>query len=134
SYNSHFCDALDPTVQGKFFVAWIPLDVINEQRRGLEVYESEALTYEAESKTEDLWFVPIQTSTEPTSIYASPGDFIIFNPAAVHQSGGNVSSSRRVSMEVRFFPEDTLTSKHYFDPTSGILYEPDTGPNARNSM
>jgi hypothetical protein len=130
SYNKHYRRRDGAPGPAAFFTAWIPLVPIDNTCRGLEVFDFEPFDRDRKAVVDGLWVAPPRVSTEPRRIIAEPGDVVIFSPDLLHQSGENLSQDRRVSMDVRFFPASTVTSKWYLDPITKTKFEPGTGPNA----
>lgn len=142
-YNSHIQCVSNPfrPTNLAFVTGWIPLQGSCVTHGGLKLYPGLFKTktdYSDHKKS--LWIGSIHDSSEGGFMpNYSLGDCIIFHPNLVHGSGlarGTHPSptfrddSFRVSIDVRFFSEFSITSKHYLDLQTGARFNPGEGPCA----
>src|SRR5262245_3505512 len=104
SYNKHL---------GSFCVVWVPLVEIDERCGGMAVFpQTQGLgeLFEGESvAATDGWIPPIKTAGfERVELRPlSPGDIVVMGNETVHESLPNTSDWIRVSIDFRFFGENS---------------------------
>jgi hypothetical protein len=121
SYNKHL---------GLFCVVWVPLVEIDERCGGMAVFpKTQGLGELFEGKTVAAahgWIPPIRTSDyERVELWPlSPGDIVVMGNETVHESLPNSSDRIRISIDFRFFGENSRSSKHYLDLQEGRIIAP----------
>ncbi len=118
SYNEHMSD---------FITMWVPLVPINDTCGGVAVYEQTKDTdIVLQDAVRELWLPAIETQglKRVACSPMDPGDVLIFGPRVIHESVANVSNRTRLSVEYRFFGEQTLSTKHFLDLQTGRVVDP----------
>ena len=122
-----------------FLTFWIPLQGCSLTHGGLRLYPGHFIEQSPLSNHfSELW-IPSLSSDENKSVVPdySVGDCLSFHPNILHGSAPNASSniqklqksdSFRVSLDIRIFPETSVTTKHYMSLSTGEKFEPGTGP------
>jgi hypothetical protein len=112
SYNKHL---------GPFCVVWVPLVEIDRSCGGMAVYprsqgRGELFAGETVAPT-DGWIPGIDvTRFERAELHPlAPGDVVIMGSETVHESMANRSARTRLSVDFRFFGDNSRSSKHYLD-------------------
>jgi hypothetical protein len=112
TYNKHL---------GPFCVVWVPLVEIDGSCGGMAVFprtQGRGELYRgAMVAASDGWIPPIDTSElERVELQPlSPGDVAVMSNETVHESMPNRSSRIRLSVDFRFFGDNSSSSKHYLD-------------------
>jgi hypothetical protein len=112
TYNKHL---------GPFCVVWVPLVEIDRACGGMAVFPRTQgrgeLHRGATVAPSDGWIPPIDTSGfERVELQPlSPGDVAVMSNETVHESMPNRSSRIRLSVDFRFFGDNSSSSKHYLD-------------------
>jgi hypothetical protein len=112
TYNKHL---------GPFCVVWVPLVEIDGACGGMAVFPRTQgrgeLHRGATVAPSDGWIPPIDTSGfERVELQPlSPGDVAVMSNETVHESMPNRSSRIRLSVDFRFFGDNSSSSKHYLD-------------------
>jgi len=112
SYNKHL---------GSFCVVWVPLVEIDELCGGMAVYpKTQGLgeLYNGSSvAAADGWIPGIETkSFDRVALFPlSVGDIVVMGDELVHESMPNTSDRIRLSIDFRFFGDNSGSSKHYLD-------------------
>jgi hypothetical protein len=124
SYNKHM---------GRFCVVWVPLVSIDSQCGGMAAYtqthnKQEVLEPNGSSTTSG-WLRPIEDDDigDAQRVVLGPldlGDIVILSDRTIHESMPNNSDRVRLSCDFRFFGEDSHSTKHYLDLTSGDVISP----------
>jgi Phytanoyl-CoA dioxygenase (PhyH) len=112
TYNKHL---------GPFCVVWAPLVDIDRACGGMAVYprtqgRGELFTGDAVAPA-DGWIPGVEVAgIERLELYPlAPGDVVIMGNETVHESMPNLSSRTRLSIDFRFFGDNSRSSKHYLD-------------------
>jgi hypothetical protein len=111
SYNKHL---------GAFCVVWVPLVDIDGACGGMAAYPRShgrgELLKEA-SGSADNWLPGIDTSKlERVELQPlAPGDVVVMSNETVHESMPNRSGRTRLSIDFRFFGDNSRSSKHFLD-------------------
>lgn len=151
AYNSHISPRTSNSISKpstyigdnpySFLTFWIPLQGSSATHGGLRLYPGYFLDESPLSKHDtELWIPPLISGD---SDYLVPnydiGDCITFHPNILHGSAPNMSksikrletsNSFRVSLDIRIFPDSSVTTKHYMSLSTGEQFEPGTGPCA----
>jgi hypothetical protein len=112
SYNKHL---------GPFCVVWVPLVAIDAACGGMAVFPRTQgrgeLFAGATVAPADGWIPGIDTATlERVELHPlSPGDVVVMSSETVHESMPNRSARTRLSVDFRFFGDNSHSSKHYLD-------------------
>jgi hypothetical protein len=112
TYNKHL---------GPFCVVWVPLVEIDGSCGGMAVFprtQGRGELYRgATVAPSDGWLSPIDTSGfERVELQPlSPGDVVVMSNETVHESMPNRSPRIRLSVDFRFFGDNSNSSKHYLD-------------------
>lgn len=124
SYNKHM---------GRFCVVWVPLVSIDSQCGGMAAYaqthnKQEVLVPNGSSATGG-WLRPIEDDDigGAQRVVLAPlelGDIVILSDRTIHESMPNNSDRLRLSCDFRFFSEESHSTKHYLDLTSGDVISP----------
>jgi hypothetical protein len=121
SYNKHL---------GRFCVVWVPLVDIDRSCGGMAVFprtQGRGELYRgATVAPSDGWIPPVDTSGfERIELQPlSPGDIVVMSDDLVHESMPNRSSRIRLSIDFRFFGENSRSTKHYLDLTECRVVAP----------
>jgi Phytanoyl-CoA dioxygenase (PhyH) len=112
TYNKHL---------GSFCVVWAPLVEIDRSCGGMAVFprtqgRGELFSGEAVAPA-DGWIPPIAVSAlERVELQPlAPGDVVVMGNETVHESMPNRSGRTRLSVDFRFFGDNSRSSKHYLD-------------------
>jgi Phytanoyl-CoA dioxygenase (PhyH) len=112
SYNKHL---------GPFCVVWVPLVEIDAACGGMAVYprtqgRGELFAGETVAPT-DGWIPGIDVERlERVELHPlAPGDVVVMGNETVHESMPNRSARTRLSIDFRFFGDNSHSSKHYLD-------------------
>jgi ectoine hydroxylase-related dioxygenase (phytanoyl-CoA dioxygenase family) len=112
TYNKHL---------GSFCVVWVPLVEIDRSCGGMAVFPrtqglGELFAGEPVAPA-DGWIPAIDTSKmERVELQPlTPGDVVVMGNETVHESMPNRSGRTRLSIDFRFFGENSRSSKHYLD-------------------
>jgi hypothetical protein len=112
SYNKHL---------GPFCVVWVPLVEIDAACGGMAVYprtqgRGELFAGETVAPA-DGWIPGIDVSRlERVELHPlAPGDVVVMGSETVHESMANRSARTRLSVDFRFFGDNSRSSKHYLD-------------------
>jgi ectoine hydroxylase-related dioxygenase (phytanoyl-CoA dioxygenase family) len=112
SYNKHL---------GPFCVVWVPLVEIDRACGGMAAYprtqgRGELFSGDAVAPA-DGWIPGVEVADlERVELYPlAPGDVVIMGNETVHESMPNLSSRTRLSVDFRFFGDNSRSSKHYLD-------------------
>lgn len=115
SYNHHL---------GEFVTVWAPLVPINEKCGGVSFFDMECPKEELLTDfSAETWLKAVDVS-KYRRIHAQPmepGDVLIFNKWIVHQSMPNFSDYVRLSIDQRFFGDNSGSCKHYLDLQTGEI-------------
>ncbi|MEI6030898.1 MAG: hypothetical protein WCQ20_07005 [Synechococcaceae cyanobacterium ELA739] len=140
-YNSHI--RLRHPLQNEyetppFVTVWIPLQGCSSTHGGLGVYpEIFVEQTEINNHSESLWIPALGQDANQFIPDYTIGDIIIFHPFLLHGSVPNLSkrsekgfpdTAFRVSMDVRVFSGQSITTKHYMNLRTGERYGPRDGP------
>ena len=112
SYNRHL---------GAFCVVWVPLVDIDEACAGMAAYPRTHgrgdLLKGASAAVAGGWIPGIETSTfERVELQPlAPGDVVVMSNETVHESMPNRSGRTRLSIDFRFFGDNSRSSKHFLD-------------------
>lgn len=117
-YNQHMSD---------FYVVWIPLVDINDRCGGVRFFrygKSEPYQYYLDSSENKEWESPLNTSgLEYEDIYMAPGDILVFDKYCIHESRPNTSDYLRLSLDLRYFSDRDVSSKHCFSFSDNTVLE-----------
>lgn len=117
SYNTYVED---------FLVVWVPFTKINKQSGGVAFFEgtSKLGNLHYEKSDHPYWMPPLNVEGfNMVCFELEPGDVIIFNKHAAHQSMLNISPTARISIDYRFFDARLESEKHCYDlTTKEIIY------------
>ena len=111
SYNKHL---------GAFCVVWVPLVDIDGACGGMAAYprsHGRGELLKGASAAADNWLPGIDTSQlqrvelQPLT----PGDVVVMSNETVHESMPNRSGRTRLSIDFRFFGDNSRSSKHFLD-------------------
>jgi Phytanoyl-CoA dioxygenase (PhyH) len=112
SYNKHL---------GPFCVVWVPLVEIDRACGGMAVYprtqgRGELFTGDKVAPA-DGWIPGIEVAgLAHVELYPlAPGDVVVMGSETVHESMPNRSARTRLSVDFRFFGDNSRSSKHYLD-------------------
>jgi Phytanoyl-CoA dioxygenase (PhyH) len=112
TYNKHL---------GPFCVVWVPLVEIDRACGGMAVYprtqgRGELFAGNTVAPA-DGWIPGVEVAgLERVALYPlAPGDVVVMGNETVHESMANLSSRTRLSVDFRFFGENSRSSKHYLD-------------------
>ncbi len=112
SYNRHL---------GHFCVVWMPLTEIDAASGGIRVYPASHKRGELPNghvgSFTRQWHPAIETmGMERVELQPlSPGDIVVLDDHVVHESLPNVSKRVRLSLDYRFFPQLTDTTRNHLD-------------------
>ena len=113
SYNKHLSE---------FFTVWIPLTKINQLSGGLRMYSgkskiSKKLSQKKTKKKNNIWLSPINIKKVKFKdlIPLNIGDVVIFKKDVAHGSIPNKSKKIRLSLDLRFFNDNTLSKKMFLN-------------------
>jgi len=112
SYNKHL---------GPFCVVWVPLVEIDRACGGMAVYprtQGRGELFAGDNVAPaDGWIPEVEVAgLERVELYPlAPGDVVVMGNETVHASMPNLSSRTRLSVDFRFFGENSRSSKHYLD-------------------
>jgi Phytanoyl-CoA dioxygenase (PhyH) len=112
TYNKHL---------GPFCVVWVPLVAIDRACGGMAVYprtqgRGELFAGDSVAPT-DGWIPGVEVAgLDRVELYPlAPGDVVVMGNETVHESMPNLSSRTRLSVDFRFFGDNSRSSKHYLD-------------------
>jgi len=112
SYNKHL---------GTFCVVWVPLVAIDHACGGMAVYprtqgRGELFTGDKVAPA-DGWIPGIDVAdlARVELFPLAPGDVVVMGNETVHESMPNRSQRTRLSVDFRFFGDNSRSSKHYLD-------------------
>ena len=112
SYNKHL---------GPFCVVWVPLVEIDQACGGMAVYprtqgRGELFAGDKVAPV-DGWIPGIEVAgfTRVELFPLAPGDVVVMGNETVHESMPNRSERTRLSVDFRFFGDNSRSSKHYLD-------------------
>lgn len=112
TYNKHL---------GPFCVVWVPLVEIDRACGGMAVYprtqgRGELFTGSAVAPA-DGWIPGVDVAgLDRVELYPlAPGDVVVMGNETVHESMPNLSPRTRLSVDFRFFGDNSRSSKHYLD-------------------
>lgn len=110
-----------------FVAAWIPLTPITDEVGGVTFYEGTQelgkLTHGQSGSWESKAFFD-ESKYATSSPKMELGDVLFFTPTIVHESGLNISDDIiRFSIDMRGFSKKVKSSKAYYDPWSGEVYQ-----------
>ena len=112
TYNKHL---------GPFCVVWVPLVDIDEACGGMAVYprtqgRGELFAGETVAPA-DGWIPGIDVARFERVVLQplAPGDVVVMGNETVHESMPNKSDRTRLSIDFRFFGDNSHSSKHYLD-------------------
>lgn len=136
SYNSHICLRQETSHSLAFLTAWIPLSGESKVHGGLRLWPGTCSTKRMVKHEGQAWMSGMEDviSRLPETVRGGVvprfklGDVILFRPDLLHESVENLADSPRVSLDVRLFGADSITSKHYLDLDTLTKYEPGNGP------
>ena len=111
SYNKHISE---------FFTVWIPLTKINQLSGGLRMYSgqiSKKISQKKIKKKNNIWLSPINTKKVKFKdlIPLNIGDVVIFKKDIAHGSIPNRSKKIRLSLDLRFFSDTTISKKMFLN-------------------
>ena len=111
SYNKHISE---------FFTVWIPLTKINQLSGGLRMYSgqiSKKICQKKIKKKNNIWLSPINTKKVKFKdlIPLNIGDVVIFKKDIAHGSIPNRSKKIRLSLDLRFFSDTTISKKMFLN-------------------
>jgi hypothetical protein len=112
SYNKHL---------GPFCVVWVPLVEIDASCGGMAVYprtQGRGELFAGETiAPADGWIPGIDVERlERIELHPlAPGDVVVMGNETVHESMANRSARTRLSIDFRFFGDNSHSSKHYLD-------------------
>lgn len=121
TYNKHL---------GPFCVVWVPLVEIDRSCGGMAVFprtQGRGELFHGETVApSDGWIPPIDTSKlERVELQPlAPGDVVVMGNETVHESMPNRSQRIRLSVDFRFFGDNSRSSKHYLDLTQRRVVAP----------
>lgn len=121
SYNKHL---------SAFCIVWVPLVDIDTRCGGMAVFPGTQQLGElykgAPVAAADGWIPKIDTSTfKRVEMHPlSAGDIVVMADKTVHESMSNTSDGIRISIDFRFFGENSGSTKHYLDLQEGRLIDP----------
>ena len=112
TYNKHL---------GPFCVVWVPLVAIDRACGGMAVYpgtqgRGELFAGDAVAPA-DGWIpgVDVGGLARVELLPLAPGDVVVMGNETVHESMPNMSPRTRLSIDFRFFGDNSRSSKHYLD-------------------
>lgn len=112
TYNKHL---------GPFCVVWVPLVEIDRACGGMAVYprtqgRGELFAGDAVAPA-DGWIPGVEVAgLERVELHPlAPGDVVVMGNETLHESMPNVSPRTRLSIDFRFFGDNSHSSKHYLD-------------------
>ena len=112
TYNKHL---------GPFCVVWVPLVHIDRACGGMAVYprtqgRGELFAGDKVAPA-DGWIPGVEVAgLERVELYPlAPGDIVVMGNETVHASMANLSPRTRLSVDFRFFGDNSRSSKHYLD-------------------
>jgi len=118
SYNQHMSD---------FLTVWVPFVEIDEACGGVKLYQgSQTHKMLDTSKTEDSYWnqeIPVFDYPE-ISLPMKKGDFLTFGKKLIHASCPNISDKTRISIDFRFFGENSFSKKYYLDLQTNKVASP----------
>ena len=106
SYNKHMSD---------FVTVWIPLVNITKTCGGVTVYPGIKEEVEITKTTENgQWFKALNTKNiRPVDcVPMKEGDVLVMNKKTIHKSMLNLSKITRLSLDLRYIPVDSHSTKH----------------------
>lgn len=118
SYNRHMSD---------FVTVWVPCVDIDEAMGGVAVFEgSQNLPEQLDTLEGGDWLKPV-SSEGYRRVECRPmrvGDVLLLNRWIVHESIPNRSDSTRISIDMRFFGGNAISTKHHLDMRSWTVRAP----------
>lgn len=121
SYNDHM---------DNFITMWVPLVPVDARCGGVTVYTGAPRhKIEVTRKVQNgVWMEGISTDdfVAHPCVPMRPGDVLIFDRYLVHGSMPNLSNRIRFSLDYRFFPATSPSSKHYLDMQTWEVCNPET--------
>jgi phytanoyl-CoA dioxygenase PhyH len=112
TYNKHL---------GPFCVVWVPLVAIDRACGGMAVYprtqgRGELFAGDTVAPA-DGWIPGVDVAgLDRVELWPlAPGDVVVMGNETLHESMPNLSSRTRLSVDFRFFGDDSHSSKHYLD-------------------
>ena len=118
AYNQHLDD---------FVTVWVPLVPVNNECGGVKCSVDPGFLVDMPTITENqIWLEGMQSQNlhfeECVPMY--PGDILLFSKTTMHGSMDNNSNYLRYSLDLRYFPENVSSEKHYLSLETGAIYEP----------
>jgi hypothetical protein len=121
TYNKHL---------GRFCVVWAPLVAIDRACGGMAVYprthgRGELFAGSAVAPA-DGWIPAVDVAglARVELIPLAPGDVVVMGNETVHESMPNSSARTRLSVDFRFFGDNSRSSKHYLDLSARRVVAP----------
>jgi hypothetical protein len=118
SYNQHMTD---------FLTVWVPFVKIDDLCGGVNLYSGSQNhnVLNVSKKVGSYWNQEIPIFDYPeVSFSMNKGDFLTFGKTLIHSSRGNSSNYVRISIDYRFFGENSYSKKHYLDLQSLKVISP----------
>jgi hypothetical protein len=120
SYNGHM---------DNFITMWVPLVPVDAKCGGVTAYAGgPKRKIEVVKRVENgVWIegIPTDSLHAEHCVPMNPGDVLVFDRFLVHGSMPNTSDRIRFSLDYRFFPTSSPSSKHYLDMNTWKVFEPE---------
>ena len=120
SYNKHMSN---------FVTVWIPLVNITKTCGGVSVYPGVKEEVEITQTTKNgQWFEALNTKniSSVDCVPMGAGDALVMNKNTIHRSMLNMSKITRISLDLRYIPEESYSTKHYLNLNSMETIKPET--------
>jgi hypothetical protein len=121
SYNGHM---------DNFITMWVPLVPVDAKCGGVTAYPGgPKRKIEVVKRVENgVWIegIPTEGLHAENCVPMNPGDVLVFDRFLVHGSMPNTSDRIRFSLDYRFFPASSPSSKHYLDMNSWEVFQPES--------
>ena len=118
AYNKHLSE---------FVTVWIPLVSIDKNCGGVKCAHDPGFAVEDPGvKDNGIWLEGLnkQNFEFQECVPMEPGDLLLFTKTTIHGSMENLSDRTRFSLDLRYFPSNIHSSKHYLDPKKGVIHAP----------
>lgn len=124
-YNSHM---------EHFVTVWAPLVPVDSKCGGVRIYDqtrNEKMLISGNVDTSSglsrSWHTPLDTEglTALDCVPMSPGDLLYFGNEVFHESMPNISERTRLSLDMRFLLEGSISTKSIFDFHKGKTLDPE---------